>query len=160
MSQNPAPEQVIFSIRPAFLFVGIKYVIAAVLWLAASALVAAGTSWFELPIWVGGIAVVVVGLVLFARPMLSHLDRQRHLFTLTDHKFEVQYGLLTTTTRNIPLSKIQDVTVTASLVNRLLGLGNIVVENASEAGGQIVIAGVSEPKRYADLLLNELRRGN
>jgi len=160
MSQNPAPEQVIFSIRPAFLFVGIKYVIAAVLWLAASALVAAGTSWLELPIWAGGIAVVVVGLVLFARPMLSHLDRQRHLFTLTDHKFEVQYGLLTTTTRNIPLSKIQDVTVTASLVNRLLGLGNIVVENASEAGGQIVIAGVSEPKRYADLLLNELRRGN
>ena len=160
MSQNPPPEQVIFSIRPAFLFVGVKYAVAAVLWLVASALVAAGTSWFELPVWVGAVTVVVVGLLLFLKPILSHLDRQRHLFTLTDHKFEVQYGLLSTTTRNIPLSKIQDVTVNASLLNRMLGLGNIVVDNASEAGGQIVITGVTEPKRYADMLLTQLRSGN
>lgn len=160
ISHAPPPEQVIFAIRPAFLFVGVKYVVAAVLWLVASALVAAGTSWFELPVWVGAVTVVALGLLLFIKPMLSHLDRQRHLFTLTDHKFEVQYGLLTTTTRNIPLSKIQDVTVSASLVQRMLGLGNIVVENASETGGQVVIAGVAEPKRYADLLLTQLRLGN
>ena len=160
MSQNPPPEQVIFSIRPAFLFVGVRYAIAAVLWLVAAALVAAGTSWLQLPLWSGAVAVVLIGLLLFLKPLLSHLDRQRHLFTLTDHKFEVQYGLLTTTTRNIPLSKIQDVTVTASLMNRMLGLGNIVVENASETGGQVVIAGVTEPKRYADMLLSQLRRGN
>lgn len=160
MSQNPSPEQVIFSIRPAFLFVGVKYVVAAILWIAAAALIAAGASWFEFPLWVGAIGVLVIGLLLFVKPLLSHLDRQRHLFTLTDHKFEVQYGLLTTTTRNIPLAKIQDVTVTASLLNRMLGLGNIVVENASEAGGQVIIAGVSEPKRYADMLLSQLRSGN
>jgi len=160
MSQNPPPEQVIFSIRPAFLFVGAKYALAAVLWIAAAALVAAATSWMEWPLWIGAIGVLVVGLLLFLKPLLAHIDRQRHLFTLTDHKFEIQYGLLTTTTRNIPLSKIQDVTVTASLVDRMLGLGNIVVENASETGGQVVISGVAEPKRYADMLLNQLRRWN
>ena len=160
MSQNPPPEQVIFSIRPAFLFVGAKYALAAVLWIAAAALVAALTSWMEWPIWAGAIGVLVVGLLLFLKPLLAHVDRQRHLFTLTDHKFEIQYGLLTTTTRNIPLSKIQDVTVTASLVDRMLVLGNIVVENASETGGQVVISGVAEPKRYADMLLNQLRRWN
>jgi len=160
MSQNPPPEQVIFSIRPAFLFVGAKYALAAVLWIAAAALVAAATSWMEWPIWAGAIGVLVVGLLLFLKPLLAHIDRQRHLFTLTDHKFEIQYGLLTTTTRNIPLSKIQDVTVTASLVDRMLGLGNIVVENASETGGQVIISGVAEPKRYADMLLNQLRRWN
>ena len=160
MSQNPPPEQVIFSIRPAFLFVGAKYALAAVLWVAAAALVAALTSWMEWPIWAGAIGVLVVGLLLFLKPLLAHIDRQRHLFTLTDHKFEIQYGLLTTTTRNIPLSKIQDVTVTASLVDRMLGLGNIVVENASETGGQVIISGVAEPKRYADMLLNQLRRWN
>ena len=160
MSQPPPPEQVIFSIRPAFLFVGVRYVVAAVLWLVAAALVAAGASWLQLPLWAGAFAVVVVGLLLFLKPLLSHIDRQRHLFTLTDHKFEIQYGLLTTTTRNIPLSKIQDVTVTASLIERMLGLGNIVVENASEAGGQVVIAGVTEPKRHADMLLSQLRNRN
>lgn len=160
MSQNPPPEQVIFSIRPAFLFVGVRYVVAAVLWLVAAALVAAGASWMELPLWAGAVGVVVIGLLLFLKPLLSHIDRQRHLFTLTDHKFEIQYGLLSTTTRNIPLSKIQDVTVTASLVERMLGLGNIVVDNASEAGGQVIIASVTEPKRYADMLLSQLRNRN
>ena len=42
----------------------------------------------------------------------------------------------------------------------MLGLGNIVVENASETGGQVIISGVAEPKRYADMLLNQLRRWN
>lgn len=160
MSQNPPPEQVIFSIRPAFLFVGVRYVVAAVLWLIAAALVAAGASWMEYPLWAGAVGVVVIGLLLFLKPLLAHIDRQRHLFTLTDHKFEIQYGLLSTTTRNIPLSKIQDVTVTASLVERMLGLGNIVVDNASESGGQVIIASVTEPKRYADMLLSQLRNRN
>lgn len=160
MSQNPPPEQVIFSIRPAFLLVGVRYVVAAVLWLIAAALVAAGASWMEYPLWAGAVGVVVIGLLLFLKPLLAHIDRQRHLFTLTDHKFEIQYGLLSTTTRNIPLSKIQDVTVTASLVERMLGLGNIVVDNASESGGQVIIASVTEPKRYADMLLSQLRNRN
>lgn len=160
MSQNPPPEQVIFSIRPAFLFVGVRYAVAAILWLVAAALVAAGASWMQLPLWTGAVAVVVIGLLLFLKPLLSHIDRQRHLFTLTDHKFEIQYGLLSTTTRNIPLSKIQDVTVTASLVERMLGLGNIVVDNASESGGQVIISSVTEPKRYADMLLSQLRNRN
>lgn len=160
MSQNPPPEQVIFSIRPAFLFVGVRYAVAAVLWLVAAALVAAGASWMQFPLWAGAVAVVVIGLLLFLKPLLSHIDRQRHLFTLTDHKFEIQYGLLSTTTRNIPLSKIQDVTVTASLIERMLGLGNIVVDNASESGGQVIISSVTEPKRYADMLLSQLRNRN
>jgi len=160
MSQNAPPEEVIFSIRPAFLFVGVRYVVAAVVWLVAAALIAAATSWLQMPIWAGAIAVVLAGLLIFLKPLLAHIDRQRHLFTLTDHKFEVQYGLLSTTTRNIPLAKIQDVTVTASLIDRMLGMGNIVVENASEIGGQVVIAGVTDPKRYADMLLNQLRRWN
>ena len=52
------------------------------------------------------------------------------------------------------------VTVTASLVQRLLGLGDITIDNASESGGRIVIRAVREPKRHADILLAELRRWN
>lgn len=72
MSQNPPPEQVIFSIRPAFLFVGVRYAVAAVLWLVAAALVAAGASWMQLPLWTGAVAVVVIGLLLFLKPLNNH----------------------------------------------------------------------------------------
>lgn len=154
------PERVIFTLRPSFLFVGVRYVVAAVVWLVATALVAAAASYFGLPTWIGAIVVVAVGGLVFINPLLAHLDRQRHLYTLTNYKLEIQYGLLSTTVRNIPLSKVQDITVTASLFDRLLGLGNVVVDNASENAGQIVIRNVPSARRYADLLLAEMRRWN
>jgi uncharacterized membrane protein YdbT with pleckstrin-like domain len=155
-----AQERVIFALRPSFLFVGVRYAIAAVLWLLATAIVAAIASVASVPTGVGALVVVVVGLVLFAKPVFAHVDRQRHLYTLTNHKLEIEHGILSKTVRNVPLSKIQDVTVTASLLQRMLGLGNIAIDNASENAGQIVIRAVPDAKRYADALLGELRRWN
>jgi putative membrane protein len=155
-----APERVIFTLRPAFLFVGVRYAIAAVLWLIATALVAAAASMAGLSTGAGAIIVLVVGLVLFASPVLKHIDRQRNLYTLTTDRLEIEQGILSKTVRSVPISKIQDVTVSSTLVQRLLGLGNIKIDNASEAGGQIVIRAVPEPKRYADALLAEMRRRN
>ena len=43
------PEQVVFTLRPTFLFVGVKYLIAAVIWLVATAVVAAVASLTKLP---------------------------------------------------------------------------------------------------------------
>lgn len=154
------PERTIFVLRPTFLFVGIGYVVAAAFWLIATAVVAATASWLHLSTAVGALIVVVIGLLAFVKPVLAHLRRQRNLYTLTSHKLEIQEGLLAKTTRNIPLSKVQDVTVAASVVNRLLGLGDIRIDNASDTLGQIVIKGVRDPKRYADLVLAELRRWN
>ena len=46
----------------------------------------------------------------------------------------MRYGIIAKITRNIPLRNIQDVTVTASVWQRLLNLGDIEIESASEAG--------------------------
>lgn len=154
------PEHVVFTLRPAFLFVGVRYAIAAAVWLVATAIVAALASLVRLPTVVGAVIVLVVGLVAFVGPALAHLRRQRNLYTLTSHKLEIRQGILSSTTRNVPLSKIQDVTVAASLVDRLIGIGDIRIDNASDSLGQIVIKGVRDPKRYADMLLAELRRWN
>ncbi len=156
--RNDLPEKVVFTLRPAFLFVGIKYVVAAIVWLLVTALVAAVASLAHLPVLVGALIVFVAGILIFLKPIASHIRRQRSLYTLTSHKLEIEEGILSRTVRNIPLSKIQDVTVTASLLNRMLGLGDIRIDNAAESLGQIVIAGVRDPKTYADMLLAELRR--
>ena len=103
---------------------------------------------------------MVVGLLLFVKPILAHVRRQRQLFTLTNHKLEIQSGIIATTVRNIPLSKVQDVTVASSITQKLLGLGNIQIDNASEGGGRLTIANVRDAKKYTDILLGELRRWN
>ena len=154
------PERVIFTVRPTFLFVGVKYAIAAVVWLLATAIVAFAATSLNMPVAVGVGVVVALGLILFVWPVVAHLRRNRYVYTLTNHKLEIQYGLIATTVRNVPLSKVQDVTVTASIPERLLGIGTVSIDNASESGGRIQIAGIRDPKRYADVLMRELQRWN
>jgi hypothetical protein len=50
------------------------------------------------------------------------------------------------------------VTVKTTLIQRILGFGDIVIDNASEQGGVTILDNIPEPRRYMDMLLRELRR--
>ena len=99
-----------------------------------------------------------LGLALLLIPAWYHLKRNMIRYTLTDSKIEIDYGLIARTTRNIPLTKIQDVTVSASIPQRILGFGDVVVDNASEIGGTTTLHNINNPRHYADLILRQLRR--
>jgi uncharacterized membrane protein YdbT with pleckstrin-like domain len=77
---------------------------------------------------------------------------------LTDAKLEIDSGLIARTTHNIPLNKIQNVTVSASVPQRILRFGNVIVDNAAELDGATVLHNINNPRFYADQLLRELRR--
>jgi uncharacterized membrane protein YdbT with pleckstrin-like domain len=131
--------------------------VAAFLWIGVTALVAAASAQFDLGRGPGAIAVVTVGIVIFAYPALLHLRRQRYRYALTNYKLEVQTGLLARTTRNILLGKIQDVTVMSTILKRMFGIGDIVLETAGEAG-RVTLKNVPNAKRNADIKLRELQR--
>jgi uncharacterized membrane protein YdbT with pleckstrin-like domain len=101
---------------------------------------------------------IPLALALLLIPAYYHLRRNMIRYTVTDAKIEIDTGLVARTTRNIPLSKIQDVTVSASIPQRILGFGDLIIDNASEVGGTVVLHNISSPRHYADLLLRELRR--
>lgn len=148
-----AEEQVVFKVRPTLLFIKIGYALAA---LGAVLLVAllARQPWVNVPAYVS----IPLALALLLIPAYKHLMRNTILYTLTDSKIEMDSGLVSRTTRNIPLRNIQDVTVTTSIPQRLLRFGDLVIDNASEAGGTTVLHNIPDPRRHADLLLRELRR--
>ena len=75
-----------------------------------------------------------IGLAVFYLPIYKHILRRREVYTLTNHKLDMRYGIIAKTTRHIPLAKIQDVTVKASVWQRLLKLGDIEIDSASETG--------------------------
>ena len=75
----------------------------------------------------------------------------------TDSKIEIDEGFISQKTRNIPLRTIQDVMVSSSIPQRMLGYGNLVIENATEEGDQIVLKNINSPRRYADILLKQMR---
>lgn len=143
-------EHTIFTVRPTLLFVKIGYglsVLGAILFIILLA-------WMGAPAWVS----VLLALGLLLIPAYYHLKRNMVRYTVTDSKMEIDTGLLSRTTRNIPLSKIQDVTVSASFSQRIMGFGDIIVDNASEIDGTTVLKNINNPRHYADLLLRELRR--
>ena len=143
-------EAVVFTVRPTLLFIKIGYgaaVLAAILLTVLLAMVS--VRWYiSLPI----------SLALLLIPAYYHLKRNMIRYTVTDSKIEIDYGLIARTTRNIPLTKIQDVTVSASIWQRILKFGDLVIDNASEIGGTTVLHNINNPRQYADLLLRELRR--
>jgi uncharacterized membrane protein YdbT with pleckstrin-like domain len=101
---------------------------------------------------------VIIALMLFLIPAYYHLQQRLVSYSLTDQSIEVDRGLVSRTTRNIPLTRIQDVTVTSGALQRLLNFGDVVIDNASEDGGKLIIKNIDSPREYADKLLSHMRR--
>jgi membrane protein YdbS with pleckstrin-like domain len=146
-------EQVVFTIRPTLIFVKLGYVAAVIAAILLTVLLAMIPG-IEVPFYIS----LPLALSLLLIPAYYHLKRNMLRYTLTDSKLEIDYGLISRTTKNIPLSKIQDVTVSSGILQRLLRFGDVVIDNASEVGGTIVLKNINNPRSHADLLLRELRR--
>lgn len=144
-------EAGIFSISPTLMFVKAGYAAAA---LAAVLTVAVVTAFSSVAAWVA----VLFALLLFIVPAFYHFRQKLVRYTLTESKLEIDAGFIARTTRSVPLGRIQDVTVSASVVQRLLGFGNVTIDNASDDGGKLVLANINTPQNYADLLLKQMRR--
>ncbi len=150
MPVNSELDHTIFTVRPTLLFVKLGYaaaVLGAILLIILLASVGA-------PAYIS----VPVALSLLLVPAYYHLKRNLVRYTVTDSTMKIDTGLIARTSRNIPLSKIQDVTVSASVSQRMMGFGDIIIDNASEIGGSTVLKNINNPRHYADLLLRELRK--
>jgi len=143
-------EHVVFTVRPTLIFIKAGYALAVLGGIALVFLLAMVT----VPAYIS----IPLALALLLIPAYYHLRRNSVRYTVTDAKLEIDRGLVSRTTRNIPLSKIQDVTVSATIPQRLLGFGDLIVDNASDVGGSTVLHNINKPRQHADLLLRELRR--
>ncbi|MGD9563193.1 MAG: PH domain-containing protein [Pyrinomonadaceae bacterium] len=141
----------IFSITPTLKFVKAGYagsVIAAFLFVALLTLLLPGIWW---------LIAVGLGLLFLLVPAYFHLKKKTVRYTLTETTIEIDKGLVSRSTQNVPLRRVQDVTVSSSFMQRLLGFGDIVIDNASETGSKVVLDDIDSPRKYADMLLEQMR---
>jgi len=149
-------EPKIFSIRPTLMFVKMGYGLAVLSAFLLAALIATIGPVISLPVSSG--IVVLLGVSLLLIPAYYHVRQKTVIYTLTDSKVEIDEGLLSKTTRNVPLRIIQDVTVSANFFQRILGFGDVEIENANENDARIVLRNIDSPKKYAAALLEQMRR--
>src|SRR5579872_1242074 len=90
-----------------------------------------------------------VAAVFLFFPIRNHIRRQAIKVTIEGDKLRYEAGLLSKTTRNIQLSKIQDVRVDQSLGQRMLGVGDISIETSGEAS-RLEVDNIDAPQKVAD----------
>jgi uncharacterized membrane protein YdbT with pleckstrin-like domain len=85
------------------------------------------------------IAVIVVAvLVLVWVSLLPWLRWRTTRFIVTSRRVVIRSGVISRTGRDIPLTRVNDVTFTHALLDRLLGCGTLLIESGGERGQLVV----------------------
>ena len=85
--------------------------------------------------WTTVVVAAVLLLVLFVVPFLRW---RTTLFVITTKRVVTREGILTRSGRDVPLSRVNDVSFSHNLLERILRCGTLTVESAGERG-QVVL---------------------
>src|SRR5215510_43762 len=141
-------DQVIFSITPTFYEVLPSYLVAVVL----SLIVTAGVAYARGSL---GIALIAAA-IFFIRPIFRHMRLRRTVYTLTATKLEIRTGILSKDAKNIPLRHIDNVEVSETLKERLIGIGDVLIDSAA-LDTKMVLNNIKNPRKYADMIMDRLQ---
>jgi uncharacterized membrane protein YdbT with pleckstrin-like domain len=98
------------------------------------------------------LAVLVVAVVLLLIAVVRPVLRWKTTtYELTSGRLRVREGIVARRGRDIPLTRISDVSFTRSLLDRLVGSGRLVVESPGEHG-QIVLTDIPQVERVQAIL--------
>jgi uncharacterized membrane protein YdbT with pleckstrin-like domain len=100
---------------------------------------------------------LVIPFVALITPVNMHLQRRRITLRFQDDHLTLETGLLSRTRRTVDTAKIQDVTVKQTLGQRLMGVGDLMLESAGESG-RMAIANLNRPREIADAIINSSKR--
>lgn len=134
-------------IRPSMKMIKVGYVLALVVIIAAVVAYAEYLDPEKYPRWLPAIAAIALLI-----PIRRQIRRQRVKVTISGDKLRYELGLLSKTTRNIQLSKVQDVRVDQSFGQRMLGVGTLSIETSGEAS-RLTVANIDNPHAVADEII-------
>ncbi len=98
-------------------------------------------------------ALLLVPAFLALSAAKEHLRVAFTKITISEGRLRYQEGIFSRDTRTLDLAKLQDVRVTQTLLQRMTGIGDLIVENAAESG-PLSMRSVDDPQAAADRILN------
>ena len=134
-SQMPPPasqaeEQLIFEVRPTY------------------------RAYVGLMIWGVLLFVFVIGIFLLIRAWYRVSSTR---YRLTTQRLFVQTGLIAKKLEEVELFRVKDVTLHQGILQRLLGVGNVVVLSSDDTTPRLELAGISNPIDVKEQIRNAFR---
>jgi uncharacterized membrane protein YdbT with pleckstrin-like domain len=96
--------------------------------------------------------------LLLLWPAVRALRRRLTKTTIAGDRLRYETGVASKSTRNIQLSKIQDVRVDQRLQQRIFNVGDLSIETAGESS-RLTIHNVDDPQALADEIMNRVQKG-
>ena len=137
------------TIRPTAKFIKAGVVLAGLVFLGLEVLSVIQS----LPLWA-----LALPILIFVWPAVRALRRRFTCTVITGDRLRYETGVTSKITRNIQLSKVQDVRVDQRLMQRIWNVGNLSIETAGEAS-RLTIPNVDHPQSLADEIMNRVQRG-
>jgi len=97
-------------------------------------------------------------LVILLWPLSRWFRRQCIKAVVSGDRLRYEIGATSKTTRNIQLSKVQDIRVDQGIFDRMLNIGSISIETSGETS-RLTIPKVDSPQQIADQLMNRSQSG-
>src|SRR5687767_13899206 len=104
---------------------------------------------------VGGIALIA----WIALAVIPFLKWRFTMFVLTTDRLITRTGIIAKQSKEIPLERVNDISFNQSIVERMVGAGDLVIESAGELG-QNRITNVRKPDQVQLAIFNEIESNN
>jgi uncharacterized membrane protein YdbT with pleckstrin-like domain len=94
--------------------------------------------------------------VLILWPLVIWMGLRSNITVLTADRIRSESGILSRSTRNLMLSRVQDVGIFQSLSSRIFNVGDVWIETAG-ASSRVVLHSIDSPREVADKILERAR---
>ena len=98
----------------------------------------------------------LLALVLLFIPIRKHVRTRMVSLAVDNDHLTVESGFFSRARRTLDLAKIQDVTAKQTIMERILGIGDLTLESAGQSSA-IFMKGVDSPRAIADLILERAK---
>ena len=101
----------------------------------------------------------LIPLIVLLPPLRMHLKRRLVTLRFHDYHLTLETGFFSRTRRTIDMAKIQDVTVQQTFGQRIMDVGDLMLESAGESGA-MGIRNLDRPREIADAIINSSKKSH
>ena len=103
-----------------------------------------------------GLYLSCVFLLPFPLALWRYLQVRTTRYTLTTERLVCEQGVLHRTSDEVELYRIKDYTITASLLNRWLGLSDLILVTSDQTHPTLVLRGIIDAHAVKELVRNQV----
>ncbi len=101
----------------------------------------------------------LIPAIVLLFPLKMHLKRRVVTLRFHDDHLTLETGFFSRTRRTVDMAKIQDVTVQQTFGQRLMGVGDLMLESAGESGA-MGMRNLDRPRELADAIIASSKKSH